>query len=254
MSYKGKTKFCDIPYITDGEYLSEYNEKEQLEIIDKLLFLNNYFYPNCVIKEGNFSLLEDEENVNVMKLTLTPKDGFSFMVIIKNKLYYCNETLSFDLFKGEKYYLYIDVDFNNNNNVYKTILTKSTVNYKAVLLCEVDLTYNKQIINIHHKEKIYLNNMKKHVYSNENPHGILLKQDEIMVNNLIVSGEKIYKTLYKVVDITKNVLIVDVKNVIFVNVMPMDDIGTFYVKLAKNNFTVFTEKNGKCKLEIKVEE
>jgi len=125
MSYKGKTKFYDIPYITNGEYLSEENEKEQLEIIDRLLFLNNYFYPNCIINEGTYSLNEKDDNINIIQLKISPKDGFSFMVIIKNRLYFSNEEIMLDLFKGEKYYIYVDVDYDNNNNVFNPLIVSS---------------------------------------------------------------------------------------------------------------------------------
>lgn len=252
MSYKGRTMFYNIPYITNGDYLSEENEKEQMEIISGLLFLNNYFYPNCVISDGKYSLEDKTEKSKI--LNIDPINGYSFLVIIKNRLYFCKEKISFELDINEKYYIYLDVDYDNCNNKYKLFISKKIVNHNAILLCEVDLTNNTEIINSKHKDKKYLNNIKKHIELSDNPHGDFLNQNTINVNKLFLKNEEILKTIYMDVKIEKNVLLINTKNVKFVNVMPLEDIGNFYVKLSTNNFAIYSEKNGKCRLEIKVYE
>lgn len=253
MSYLGQTTFYEIPYITNGDFLSESNEKEQLERIDNLLFLNNCFYPNCIVLEGKYSLKSDEENQNKTLLTIEPKNDISFMVVIRNKLYFSKEKISLDLLNGEKYYIYVNAQYDNNKNIYTIDVSPKIATYDAVLLCEVDLTFDNRKININHQEKVYINNIKKHVIESVNPHGKILKQETIETNKILISGEPIYQTIYKTVDIIKNSAIVNVPNAVFVNVMPVENIGNFYVKLSKNNFVIFSEKNGKCKLEIKVE-
>lgn len=250
MSYNGETTFYKIPYITDGEYLSENNEKEQLQIIDNLLYLNNYFYPNSIISEGIYSLEEDEKNINNCILKISP-NPYSFIIIFNKRLYYSKKDISLTLHKGKKYYIYFDVKFDNNNNDYDLIIEDGKVTYDAVLLCIVDLKDNK--INLDNKSfKLYLHNFKQHLNEKNNPHGKILNQDTINVNNLNINGYSILKTQYLNIDIKNKIYKKNIDNIEFINVMPIDNIGNFRVLIEENYFTIFSERDGKCKLELRM--
>lgn len=124
MSYAKKTNLLKIPYMGFGDIMTEQDNKNQMEVIDRLLYINNLRAYNCILKEGNYNYVIDENNNDFsliisnqqeissesqLSSSIENNHSFSLMGILNKKLFYnTNEITISGLSFNTKYYFYIE--------------------------------------------------------------------------------------------------------------------------------------------------
>jgi hypothetical protein len=184
MAYKKKTIHFGIPFISSGEKLDSEQERRKYHIIENQLLAANKRTGPCVIREGVFSVVVDENKVYTVGLI--PACGIVLEGVINGTLVSSAKGIAWEgLKEGGKYYLYVewtDKLFEDSAAFRvsaKLVKTKSDFH---LLLAYVDLTGDEVKLYTHPEGKIYSSDFEKHFGNSVNPHGEVLTQDTINVN------------------------------------------------------------------------
>ena len=259
--YSKKTNFYQIPYMGYGDMLTEEDEKSQLTIIDNLLYAATFGVSKCILEEGKYSLVEDEENAGFYKLRLDPINGYSAVGIINYRLYLSKEIrYSNSFMKGEHYHIYIqydnliEIDPNQFNIVYSY---KELDDLDTLLkICEVDYTGEEPVL-ILDIEKDLSKNVLAHTKDSTNPHGKELTQDILnILSELKINENKIFSSIYDSVISNGTDGIEWMKEgykPIFIQVYPEDFCGEISCKIEDNKIIIKNNGNQGIKLNIKVD-
>lgn len=158
MAYKYKTPVFGIPFMRDGDRLSELEERKKALIIENQLLAAKNCITNCVFEEGQYTIKENE-----IWLSKTGEKS-AFKGIVGNAFCQISETIKWTgLSKGKRYYLYLkakDNIFENSASV--SVIAKESTPFfpeqKATLLAFVDYK-DKPELNTKPYGKIYAGDM-----------------------------------------------------------------------------------------------
>lgn len=202
MSYKNETRFYKIPYMAHGDMLTEQSQKNQMTIIDNLLYAATFGASKCIIEDGLYSL-QKLEGSDVYRIKVSPyHNQYSAVGILNYRLYMKQGVYYSPYFnKGSYYYIYLkymgrmqispelfDVEIKmsqvkENNDIYLKI-------------CEVDYTGEKPVL-IDDVNKVLAKNVLAHTQDFTNPHGQILVQKELKVTNeLKIQESTVYPVIY----------------------------------------------------------
>lgn len=202
MAYSNSTRFFRIPVMADGDVMTEEQEGIQLGVIDSLLYAAYFGCENGVLKEGVYSLSEDEGDSTLYNLTLSPIDGYSVMGIINKRMFYSTEELALGQFEqGGTYYVYAEYA-----NGMEEDPTEFTINQydeeepetnSKILLCTVDFTGATPSLDTN-VNKVYVRNIINHTATVSNPHGARMSQDNLdVLDALTVNGAAVRGAVYE---------------------------------------------------------
>lgn len=260
MSYKKRTEFFRIPYISAGEEITEIAEEVKAKIVDNQLLVATCGLSTAIIEDGEYSLIDNGDKTYT--LIMSPYGEFSLMGILNRRLFYSTQNIYCDnLRSGNYYYIYLvykeEMDVNPRDFKIEVSLDSYAKSTYRMMLCIVDLRTEPKVIS-DPDDKIYTKNILAHANDSSNPHGRKLYQDSLEVKKeLKINGNEIYETIYE--NITSggagNPIEVAVDRVIkFVTVTPIEGgLGNYWVEIGKNTLTLFNDgKKTNCLLEIKV--
>lgn len=258
--YKGKTPIYQIPYMKKGDKIREKVEEQRALAIENLLFAGNCGMPKVIFEDGDYDIYEVSDKEYV--LTITPEKTYSAMGILNHRLFCSYKTIVFEkLKKGEFYYVYLayQSEMNTDATRFRRVLSPTRKDSKKyILMATVDLRGEEPIINENPDGKQYTKDILAHIADSTNPHGRELHQDKIIVHDFLkINDNKLYETLYfdcKFENGDYYIVNCD-REVIFVNIMPLNENNGFWVEMADKQIIIHTNiknYNGKVRLEVKV--
>lgn len=201
MSYSGLTKHFRLPYMLEGDVLTEEGETARANILDNLLYVLTLGVPNCIINEGTYSVVEHNQ---VNFLEITSLYGASFVGVLKGRLCFSNETLySPALTDNELNYVYVEYSVSLEEDSSGFVVAVDDVlrnDVNSLLVATIDLTNNEKGIDKTTNKK-YSGSINAHLNKNINPHGNLLKQAELecemgSFNNISLAGNDLFANIY----------------------------------------------------------
>lgn len=171
MPYSKKTNLLNIPFMGNGDVMTEDDNNIQMNIIDKLLYINNTNLFNCILYQGNYNY---EINENNYKIIISPKinlineqqnltaDNFSLSGILNNNFFYSTNIIEIENLNNNKnYYIYVKekeegLKTNPNNfQIEKSENLKDNVT-NQIYLCKINIENNQVNIDINVNGKLYL--------------------------------------------------------------------------------------------------
>lgn len=192
MAY-GYTNFYNIPYATEGDFISAEQERRQAQIIENQLVAANRFLDCVVIKEGEFSLQEEDDGV-VLEISSYGRNP-AVMGIVNGGLCLTYSTMTWKKVPyGKVYYYYVDwtsemFEEHEHFNLSVTDIQRDLEDRKTLLMAVVDTTTKKVRLNERPEGKLYVESFTKHVSSTENPHGPEMKVDKIVTGEAASAGD-----------------------------------------------------------------
>lgn len=258
--YKGKTPIYGIPFLKKGDKIQEKIEEQRALSIENLLFAGNCGMPKVIFEDGDYDIFNVDNNEYI--LTITAEKEYAVLGIINHRLFCSNKPVVFSgLTKGEFYYVYVAYksELNTDATRFRRVLSPSRKDSdKYILLATVDLRGDEPIVNDSPDGKKYTKNILSHITDSTNPHGRDAYQDRLTIcDKLTINENEVYETIYSDFDFVceDSILIECKKDVVFVNVMPLDENNGFWVELGSDGIVVHSNKaqyTGKIKLEIRV--
>ena len=203
MPYKNKTPFFNIPYMGNGDMLTEEQERIQMNTIDSLFQASLLGCTQSFFREGTFAL-EWNQGGTECHLTITPSssDGFSLMGIINGYLFRSTSkiTVSTTLYADSTYYVYVEylegLETDAQNFAINAYTEEQTENSEKMALCVVD-TSDGGTIDTNVAGKVYASSILSHIAGKTNPHGTSVSQDTLNVTtSLSVKGNAVKGTIY----------------------------------------------------------
>lgn len=187
--YKRKTSFLGMPYIGPGDTLQSREEERRVKIIENQLRANTLGIMSCVIEEGEYSVIYDEQT-GIYSVSLQgsgPNCAFRGVV---NGCYVeagPNGIVWPGLKDGYKHYLYIQwndkvPEFPDKFHVFSRRFEQQNEKGIAIYIAKIDFTGNDEyVLDIYPEGKIYSNDLALHASMKINPHGQRLVQDILEV-------------------------------------------------------------------------
>ena len=257
MSYSKKTELYRIPVMGKGDTLMEENEMQQMTIIDNLLYAVTYGCSKCLIEEGSYTLKKDKDG---LKLSIKPLEEFSMLGILNYRLFLSKKEITYSIYPNSFYYIYAEYTEGLENNAesfsIKGYGSQQLDNDFRLLICTIDT--EKEQINLD-VEKVYAKNILAHTSDSTNPHGRILKQDEIDVKNSIkIDNNPVYGSIYAdVISQGSDGIIFNIPEEyvpVFVTIHPKYiSAGTIAWEIVGNDIFIMNSGNLGIVLHVKVE-
>lgn len=190
MAYNKKTSYFGIPYVSKGESVNGDEEEKATNIIENQLLAGMKGVKCSVFEEGYFKIIDNNDGTFLVSLS-KHSTIFALCGIVGGAYVESEEPIIWDGLEGGcKYFLYIqytDTLFTDEHSFRLCFSTtpKSDNNGLFLLMASVDLTGTNRIVNSNPDGKIYSNDIATHVVESENPHGEILNQNVLIVNEKI---------------------------------------------------------------------
>ena len=260
MAYKGNTRFYRLPYMTQGDILTEAEEQRRATILDNLMYVATYGATKAIVEEATYTLT-DASSENCTLTISSAGSGYVFLAIVNYRLAYKTDSIVLNLERGRKYYVYlIDLDGIDINPERCSVLalTNQYTDISHLLLCTVDYTGDEAVLDTD-TDKQYLTNLAAHSMDSTNPHGTTLHQDTLNVNaELNLQGEPIYTTVYREIlstGTTPKVVQVEDFSPVFVTAVPESlDAGNVAAKVNSDGTIQITNSGSTgIKIQLRIE-
>lgn len=191
MGYKLKTNFFRIPYMGQGDIMTQEQNSVQMSIIDNLLYAATFGCSKCLLQQGRYEGTYDQYRSQA-QIKIIPYEKFSLMGVLNYRLFYFEGVLDLGLFLlGKRYYIYLYYDEQLQNNPQKVSIRafeqKKQITEYNMLLCVATVTYESIEIETD-VSKVYGKNILAHTQDTTNPHG-----EQLIQKKLVVTDEIIYK-------------------------------------------------------------
>ena len=263
MPYSGQTTFYSIPYMKQGDYLTETEEERRAKIIDHLLYVATFGASKAIIEDGVYALVENEGEYS---LTINSAGSeYILMAIANYRLVYRQEEIVIPLTieEGKTYYVYltaINESIDTDPSLCEFEVTESPISdTHYLLLATIDYTDTEPVLDTD-ADKQYLTNISAHTMDNTNPHGTTLSQQNLRVtDSLRVHGSDIcpyvIHEIQSCTGSTPSVVQIDHFTPVFVTPMIEDtDIGTVACKINSDK-TISVTNSGAAgkKIILKIE-
>lgn len=202
MGYKNKTNFYKIPYMGNGDMLTEQSQKIQMTIIDNLLYASTFGASKCIIEDGLYSL-QKKQGGNLYRVKVSPyHNKYSAIGILNYRLYLKQGVYYSPYFsKGAYYYVYLYYSKNMQIspelfNIQVKMRQMGEDNDTYLKICQVDYTGDEPILK-DDINKVLAKNILAHTQDYTNPHGQILIQKELQVKNKFKLGQNVvYPVIY----------------------------------------------------------
>lgn len=256
MAYKNKTRFYRIPVMGYGDAITEEEEMRQMSIVDNLLYASTFGVSKCILEEGNYSVKQQGNNY-VLEISKPLNSDYSLLGIINYRLFMSTKTVtSTEMFKGNKWYVYVEYtsyleDSANKFDLSVSLFEKDEDNFLLVAI--VDLTDINNIKINTDTNKIYAKNILAHTADRTNPHGKKLMQEELYLQN-----NRVYTPIYGKMTVfinQENKYICPSNFVpVFAHIYPENpDMGTIAWKIYNNNILIWISGLSSGDVNIKIE-
>ena len=260
--YKNKTTFYKIPYMGNGDILVEEDEKQQMTIIDNLLYAATFGASKCLIEDGDYELSDVTENS--CRVKIKPYSEYTLLGIINYRLFMYTKVLSSILMmKGAYYYIYVQYSQNLDLSPTQFTLAVETRPHDErsetkLKIAEVDFTGNYPILK-YDLDKVYAKNILAHTRDTTNPHGEELTQDTLKITNkLFIAEQEIYQVIYSTIESKGQgepyKLNLGHRTPVFVTAVGEDaSIGNIYCKLLENDVEIVNSGAIGKKINLRIE-
>ena len=183
MSYKQCTKRLKIPVHGNGDPLSPPVEMQRFQIIENLLLAGTKGVRNCIFDDGLFDLSPDTGSTYAATLRATGHSP-SAVGMVGGAYFEAPPIIAWTgLKKGSFYYLYLRgtsktfEDFNDVN----AVLSMHALEGDNLLVGTADCRSDQPKLEPYPTDKLYVEDMIRHIGDTENPHGQTLLQDVLYV-------------------------------------------------------------------------
>lgn len=187
MAYKKYTTFFHIPIPCKGDKIQEAEETKARNIIENQLIAGMKGFSCAVFEEGAYKLLNNQDGTYSVSLVQT-MGNFAFCGIVGGCYAESKDPILWNnLQVGYQYYLYLQYADAQLEDPTAFRLTSSRTpigveNGPYLLMATLNLTNEQHDINSEPDGKIYSDTLATHHTNNVNPHGTLLIQDDLTVN------------------------------------------------------------------------
>ena len=257
--YKKQTKHYGIPYISNMEMMEAGEEERAAKIIDNMLYAATFGVGKAVFEDGNYRLHLEENGLYT--LSIIPYNGYSFLGIVNYCLFSSEKTVQIkDLRSGNKYFIYVfykdDLSTNPENFYLQSSIYKlNDTSPLSIHVATVDLTGIEPIIDEEPYAKKYTSNIISHIKDNTNPHGRILHQDIINVEEkLYIAGNKVNGCIFEEIYLIENKKEYEFEfdyEIEFVSYMNLSFPQNIYFELNGKKLKVNSEgKQGLIKLKV----
>ena len=262
MSYKNKTRFYKIPYMAHGDMLTQQSQKHQMTIIDNLLYASTFGASKCIIEDGLYSL-QKKENSNLYRLKVSPyHNKYSAIGILNYRLYLQQGDYYSNYFKMGAYY-YVYLSYNSNMqispdlfNVQIKLKEIDNNNDTYLKICQIDCTGQKPILK-DDVNKVLAKNVLAHTQDFTNPHGQILIQKELKVQNTLkLKQQQIYPVVYDVINSGGNEGVVWKKQgciPVYATIYGQENVGQIFWKISGNELIVKNNGDKGILLNLRVQ-
>ncbi len=190
-TYKQRTKFLGIPVVGERDCIWPEVELKKWQIVENLLIAGLKGMQNCIFDEGDLSLQSKPDGT--FYVILRPSGVKPALEGIVGSAYcYVGDALTWDnLIAGNTYYLYVTRTphtYTDSSSVRSLSTTKEQPNKLTILVGIADLKGNPHL-DREPEGKVNIFDLVEHSSDNENPHGVQLIQDELLVRKRLVLGD-----------------------------------------------------------------
>lgn len=186
MPYQGETEFYAIPYMTEGDILSEDEEKRRTSIIANLLYASTYGATRAIIEDPVFTLTDSTSDECTLRLSSAGSE-YVFLGLVNYRLGCLKEETTFTLAKGSVWYIYASYTSSMPEDPSQcAILAEDSYvdSVSNLLLATVDYTGDEAVLDSQ-TGKIYMANLSSHVLDSLDPHGSTLTQTSLNVTSTL---------------------------------------------------------------------
>lgn len=255
-----KTHFFEIPYRSDSDSFDPMLEQRQMQLLDSLLFAGTCGISKALFEDGEYVAADNGDGTYT--LLVMPSPEYAVLGILKNRLFYSKDTITFTgLRKGKVYYVYASYGPKMDSDPLQFVRTATTTKFPAeadmLILCTVDFTGDQPVINEDPQDKIYSDDILAHTGDTSNPHGRTLTQDILnVVEHQFIRGSPVHPS--RMASVVSNGMAgvkvpATLGETAFVGVMPLGDIGRFWFRKDSDAWTLLCENTGiPVNLEIKL--
>lgn len=258
MSYSGRTDFYNIPYMKAGDILIEDNERQQLQIIDGLLYAATMGGSNCIIQDASYTL-SNTTSANA-SLLLSASGEHVITALVGKRVTVLEDPATLSLPSGGTYYIYLRTTENIDSDPTScevVSLTERNDSDGSILLAIVDYSGASATLDTD-TGKLYLTAIQSHILDNVNPHGDTLEQSTLNVtSHLRVNGNEMYGCVYKTVTTggpSGTAVSVTELTPRYVTAMSANaSVGTITFGLGADSVTVYNSGSTGIEIVVKVE-
>lgn len=190
--YKQKTKQLGIPVVGERDSIWPEIELQKYQIIENLLIAGLKGMQNCIFDEGDLALEKKPDGSLFVimrpcgiKPVLEGVVGGAYF-LVKDALVWDNLNL------GKVYYLYVSRTvhtYSDSSSVRAFVSEYEQDNKISILVGIVDLKSNTPCLDRNPEGKILSRDVSQHLTDEENPHGKVLIQDEVVIRNRLTIGD-----------------------------------------------------------------
>ena len=171
-----------------GDVCTEDCEKEQLQILDGLLYAATAGGSNCVIQDASYTLSDASEPS--ARLLLAADGDHVVVALIGMRMAVVDSPVTLQIPAGTVKYVYLrameDID-SDPAACEIAALSERTDSSGMILLATVDYTGSHAVLDTE-TGKLYLTAIQAHIIDNEDPHGETLNQTHLNVGGNPVHG------------------------------------------------------------------
>lgn len=194
MAYSNTTRFYKIPYMGEGDILTEEQERIQMGAIDNLLYVATFGSTDAFLEEGAYSLVWNQANTEChLEISPLSEGSRSLLGILNGLLFMSTATVSSEtLYPDTEYSVYIEysegMETDSQNFSIVAYTETPDDDNPRMLLCEIDTT-GVGTVNTN-VNKTYVPSVTAHANATANPHGRTLTQENLAVVSSVTIGGK----------------------------------------------------------------
>ena len=249
--YKKTTPIYHIPYISEGERVSQRSEALAATIVENALFAGTCGVPDALFEDGQYTLHNMQDGTYT--LIVAASGTFSLCGLVNHRLFRTEEPVLFEKLElGKQYLIYVGYqpELDADPTQFVRVATQNRKEGTGyVLLANIDLMGTEPHLDEEPDGKLYSRDVLQHSSDQTNPHGRRLTQDELRVlERLTVAGRPVHGSVYLRSRLNGNgipTLFTLENQIVHVSVMPMEDgAGSIWCKMEGNVLHIYNTGRG----------